>query len=132
MILADAIPALAALVLAAAGAVAQTPLGAEAFERHVAGRTLTWSAEGLPYGIEEYRPDRTVVWSFLDGICREGAWYPADERICFVYETDDAPQCWSFFLDKGALVARIEPGPELRESGEVEGPPVCLGPVPGV
>ena len=119
------------LALAGAGA-AQTPLGAEGFERHVAGRTLTYSSEGVPYGIEQYRADRTVVWSFLDGICQQGRWYPSGDRICFVYENYGEPQCWTFFLDAGVLVGRIDPTLELRESGEVEGPPMCLGPVPGV
>jgi hypothetical protein len=74
------------LMLFAAPVAAETPLTAEEFEAYVTGRTLTYSAGGIPFGIEEYRKGRRVLWSYLDGQCEEGKWYAAGEMICFVYD----------------------------------------------
>src|SRR6056297_2599184 len=79
---------LAMLLLAALPAAAETPLSPSEFETYTTGKTLTYSAGGIPFGIEEYLPDRRVRWSYLDGQCEDGEWYPAGDMICFVYEAD--------------------------------------------
>jgi hypothetical protein len=126
---------LAALSSAALPAAAETPMSAAEFEAHVTGRTLTYSAQGMPFGIEEYRKGRRVVWSFLDGRCEDGTWYPAGDMICFVYDSYPEHQCWSFYLREGRLFARFQNDPgatELYETRQSSAPMQCLGPDPGV
>lgn len=105
------------------------------FEEYVTGKTLMYGFDGQNYGGEDYLPGRTVRWSFLDGRCKSGHWYPDDGNICFIYEDNPEPQCWSFFLRGSTLVARFENNPEyeeLYETGESEEPLLCLGPEVGV
>ncbi len=123
------------LTLLAQPLAAQTPMGAEAFEAYTEGRTLTFSADGQPYGAEEYRADRRVRWSFLDGECREGRWYPEGDLICFVYEDFGGPRCWTFWREDGGLRARFAGDPEgsiLYETAASDEPLECLGPEVGV
>jgi len=129
--------ALCAALLAQAlpAAAAQTPMSAAEFEAYTTGRTLTFYSRGQAYGVEEYREGRRVTWSFLDGQCREGLWYPQGEQICFVYEDRPAAQCWSFFREPDGLRAIFEDGDgttELYEAGEADAPILCLGPEVGV
>lgn len=125
----------ALLLLAALPVAAETPLSAEAFEAYTTGKTLTYSAGGFPFGIEEYRPGRRVRWSYLDGECEEGEWYPAGEMICFIYEAYPDHQCWTFYLRDEKLFARFENDPdatELYETHQSREPMQCLGPKVGV
>lgn len=112
-----------------------TPLSAEAFESYVEGKTLSYSTGGSAYGVEAYLRNRRVQWSYLDGECTYGYWYPEGQQICFVYEDLLAgPQCWEFFLRGGRLTARFEGDPqetEFYETGEVDDM-MCLGPDVGV
>ncbi|EAR52301.1 hypothetical protein OG2516_07487 [Oceanicola granulosus HTCC2516] len=104
-----------ALVLATPLA-ADEPLTPDEFSRHVAGRTLTYMLDGVPYGIERYMDDRRVIWSFLDGQCAMGRWYGEGSFICFAYDTDpDDPQCWEMYREDGRLrtVYRTEPDRSL-------------------
>lgn len=116
-------------------AQAQAPMTAEEFEAHVTGRTLSYGVGDDLYGAEEYRPDRRVTWSFLDGRCEEGEWYPRDDAICFVYAFDPDPHCWRFFRQDDGLRAEFL-GPDslgtLYEVGEAEDGLNCLGPEVGV
>ncbi len=119
----------------ATAAAAQSPMGAEAFESYTAGRTLTFSANGQPYGAEEYGADRRVRWSFLDGACREGRWYAEGSRICFVYEDMPGPKCWSFYRSGDGLRAEFAGDPVgsvLYETDASDEPLTCLGPEVGV
>jgi len=108
----------------------------EEFDAYVTGRTLTYSDQGVIYGIEEYLPNRRVRWAFLGDQCRDGYWYDTDGQICFVYEDrPDQPQCWEFNDDGGRLSAKFVGDPDGRELYEVqrsEEPMVCLGPDVGV
>ncbi|SPJ24821.1 hypothetical protein [Palleronia abyssalis] len=120
-------------------ALAQSPMSASEFERETTGKTLTFSANGMPYGAEEYREDREVRWSFLDGECSTGTWYPQDGAICFVYEdeagNESAPQCWHFFREGGGLRAEFvseTPGTTLYETETSDEPLLCYGPRIGV
>ncbi len=128
--------ALLSLLLLAQPLAAQTPMGAEAFAAYTQGRTLTFSADGMPYGAEEYGPGRHVRWSFLDGRCREGRWYPQGDRICFVYEDmEGGPRCWTFWREGGGLRASFAGeggGSVLYETAASDEPLECLGPEVGV
>ena len=89
-----------ALCLFALPAVAETPMTAEEFDAYTKGRTLTYLANGVPYGIERYMTGRRVIWSFLDGECRLGSWYQQGAAICFVYDDEpDDPECWELHAE---------------------------------
>jgi len=124
-----------AAALAAAPALAETPMSAEAFEAYVTGKTLVYGTTSGPYGIEDYMPDRRVRWSFLDGECVEGVWYPQGEAICFAYENREEPQCWYFYDEPAGLRARPVEAPEgasLYEISRSPEPMQCKGPRIGV
>jgi hypothetical protein len=110
-------------------------MGAEAFDRYTRGKTLFYGFDGSAYGVERYLPGRRVVWSFLDGRCLDGSWYEENGQICFVYEDNSAPQCWSFILNPEGLTARFQNDPqatELYEASDVDEEMLCLGPEVGV
>lgn len=123
------------LSIVAAPALAQSPMTAEEFEAYTKGKTLYFAADGMRYGVEEYLSDRRVRWSFLDGECKDGYWYQQGSQICFEYEDNPIPQCWTFYKLDGRLgaVFEAEDGPET-ELYEVEGDGKmeCLGPKVGV
>lgn len=128
--------AVLAATLTALPTLAMDRMTAEAFDRYTQGKTFYYGAGGQPYGVEEYLDNRRVRWSFLDGQCKDGTWYEENGQICFVYEDLGSPQCWSFYLGAGGLVARFENqsggGTELYEV-ETSGEPMqCLGPEIGV
>ena len=111
------------------------PMGAEEFDRYTQGKTLFYGFDGTAYGVERYLPGRRVIWSFLDGRCQEGIWYEEAGQICFVYEDNSQPQCWSFMLTPEGLNARFQNDPqatELSESGDVDDEMICPGPEVGV
>jgi hypothetical protein len=118
-----------------APALAQTPLTAEEFEAHVTGKTVTYRQQDFLFGIEEYLEGRKVRWSVAPGECQYGSWYPQDRHICFVYEYDPVPHCWTFWKEDGALVALSDtgvPGQELYEADRSDTPLDCPGPDIGV
>ncbi len=124
-----------ALCLLPAAALAGDTMSADEFDAYTRGHTFTYGSMGLPYGAEEYRQGRRVRWSFLDGRCLEGKWYERDGLICFVYEDEPEPQCWTFRREGGGLVARFANDPGLGELYEVERstePLSCPGPDVGV
>lgn len=124
-----------ALLLCAAPLRAQTLMNAEEFDSYTRGKTFYYGSLGAPYGAEEYLDNRRVRWSFLDGKCQEGEWYQDGRLICFVYENQPDPQCWSFQRSASGLVARFENDPAQTELYEVEKsaePLLCLGPDVGV
>lgn len=116
-------------------AAAQSLMTAEEFDAYTLGKTFYYGSFGQPYGAEEYLEDRRVRWSFLDGRCQEGEWYEQAGLICFVYENQPEPQCWSFEKGPSGLIARFENDPSQSELYEVEQsvePLLCLGPEVGV
>lgn len=124
---------LVALVLAASPVCAQ--MSAEAFDAATRGKTLFYGSNGEPYGVERYLPDRRVIWSFLDGRCKEGMWYPEGGQICFVYEDQGAPQCWVFSQRAEGLAARFEGRGDvidLYAAEDLGREMLCLGPEVGV
>lgn len=124
----------AVFFLTCSGAAAE-PMTPEQFERYTTGKTLFYGQNGRLYGAEEYLSNRRVRWSFLDGECQDGRWYPVDNEICFVYEGKPEPQCWIFSLGIGGLRAEFQdenPGPDLYEAQDTGEELICLGPKIGV
>lgn len=131
-------PALGAAALAlglwAESAAAGSRMSPEEFEAYVTGRTLVYNSGGQPYGIEEYLPNRRVRWAFSGDDCVEGYWYVADELICFEYENNLDPQCWSFEATQSGLIARFQDSPDLTqlyETRQSTQPMACFGPKVG-
>jgi hypothetical protein len=123
-----------ALLLPGAGLAAE-PMSAAEFEAYVQGRTLTYNSGGTPYGAEEYLSNRRVRWAFLGDECVEGEWYENAGMICFLYENNEVPQCWTFQHGPGGLIATFENDPEqttLYEARRSDEPLLCLGPKIGV
>ncbi len=125
------------IVLAHSPLAAQdaAPLTAEEFDAATVGRTMYYNSGSGAYGAEQYLPGRRVLWAFTGDICETGEWYPQDEFICFVYETFQSPQCWTFFAGPGGLTARFqgdaasEPLVAVQESDQ---PLPCTAPNLGV
>lgn len=110
-------------------------MSAQEFDEYTKGKTFFFASNGEPYGAEEYLSNRRVLWTFLDGECKEGEWYEKDDLICFVYEDQPVPQCWSFEISDGGLSAQFENDPTQTELYEVRQSPeplMCPGPDVGV
>ncbi|ACM00011.1 hypothetical protein EBL89_13855 [Cereibacter sphaeroides] len=126
----------AALTLAlAAPALAAEPMSAEEFEAYSTGKTLSYAVGGEIYGAEQYLPGRRVVWAFRGQECAHGQWYEQAGQICFVYEHDATPQCWSFYREASGVRAQFEGDPtgtELSEVSQTRTPLICAGPDVGV
>ncbi|MBL4917959.1 hypothetical protein [Szabonella alba] len=133
-------PVLAALLalatLLALPAHSETRMTADEFEAYATGKTLTYGENGRVYGVEQYLPNRRVRWAFVDDTCRLGHWYDnGGDEICFVYEHDATPQCWTFHKGPGGLRARftnIPDSTELSEVQQTDEPLACTGPDVGV
>jgi len=130
-------PILTALALTAAlsaPALAQEPMSGAEFDAYTSGKTLLYGTGGDVYGGEDYLPGRRVRWSFLDGRCLDGVWYEDGPFICFVYDDDPAPVCWTFYRGPAGLRAYLDgdPAEVLYETGEADEPLLCLGPEVGV
>lgn len=115
-------------------AAAQTPITAEEFDAYATGKTLAYAQGEDIWGIEQYLPGRRVVWAFSADECQYGTWYPKDEQICFVYDNDPEPQCWTFYRHGSGLRAKFagESGTELAEVAQSKEPLNCPGPDVGV
>jgi len=124
-----------ALMLSPGVAHADTPMTAEEFEAYVTGSTVTYRQFDYVFGTEEYLPGRKVRWSVAPNECQYGSWYPENENICFVYEYDPTPHCWTFWMQGGGLVAlstSADQGAELYEIERDQTPLPCPGPDVGV
>ena len=127
-----------ALALLGSPATAQEErLSGDEFSALVTGRTLSFSQQGQPYGAEEYRRDRSVLWSFANGECQHGFWSEGpDETICFVYEDrPDRPICWEFFRDGKDFKTRVlgaDPERDLTVTNISKERLQCQGPDVGV
>ncbi len=115
-------------------AAAQDTMSPEAFERHTTGKTLFYSLNGTEYGAEQYLQNRQVIWAYEDGSCQRGEWFVDQELICFVYEGTSEPQCWSFQMRGGRMMAMFENDPSqttLYELHHRNAPLSCPGPYLG-
>jgi hypothetical protein len=123
------------LVALPAAARAEPSMTLAEFEAYVTGKTLTYSQFGEVYGIEEYLPDRRVRWAFTEDVCQYGRYYEDDGLICFAYEYDPKPHCWTFLQDGTglrALSVTDAPGAEISEVAQSDAPLACAGPEVGV
>ena len=114
---------------------AQPPMSAEEFDSYTLGKTLFYGFDGTAYGVERYMENRRVIWSFLDGDCKEGVWYENQGQICFIYEDRLDPQCWVFSRTPRGLIAQFEGDPEqteLYEAEDIGEEMICHGPDVGV
>lgn len=114
---------------------AAEPMSADAFDSYTLGKTLIYGQDGAAYGTEEYLENRQVRWSFLDGQCKDGFWYEEAGHICFLYEDNTAPQCWTFTQGAAGLIAQFKNETdviELYEADNTDKPMLCLGPEVGV
>lgn len=111
-------------------------MSAAEFSAYATGKTLTYAENGQPYGSEQYLPNNRVRWAFNEEICMEGVWYEdqSTENICFLYDTGETPECWSFYLEDDKLRAVFNgiSGTELYEAWASEGPLRCVPPGLGV
>jgi len=126
---------IAILIDGTTGAQAQTLMTGPEFEAYATGKTLTYAANGQIYGVEQYLPGRRVRWAFVDDTCRIGHWYEAGKQICFVYDHDGTPQCWTFHMQDGTLRARFitePPRTDLAVVAQTDKPLQCSGPDVGV
>ena len=114
---------------------AQDVLSLEEFESYADGKTLYFSQQGQPYGVEQYLPNRQTIWQYADGTCTKGIWYTRKELICFVYEGDGEEQCWHFLKKGEHFAARAlgrEPEADLNVIWRDDRPIACKGPNIGV
>ena len=114
---------------------AQSAMTGDAFDRFTKGKTLFFSQGGEAYGAERYLDNRKVIWSFLDGECKNGVWYEDAGRICFLYEDRLDPQCWVFRQNEGSLIAEFSGDGQSQdqyEAHDIGEDLLCLGPDVGV
>ena len=110
------------------------PLTPAEFSNYAVGRTLSYAADGTIWGQEQYLTNRQVMWAFTGEECRFGQWYPQGNAVCFVYEGDDAPKCWNFYMGSGGLIAELigsDGLTPLSEVGQSSQPLECQGPQVG-
>ena len=122
-------------LLIALPSLADSGLSADAFDRYTRGKTLFYGQDGQAYGVERYLDGRRVIWSFLDGRCKNGVWYEENGEICFLYEDRLDPQCWTFRQTPNGLTAQFEQTPgstELYEAEDNGEEMLCYGPDVGV
>lgn len=122
-------------LLASSPLAADQAMSPSEFDAYVTGETLYYGKNGTVYGIEQYLPGRRVRWSFLDGDCVEGYWFPRDGQICFTYDDLEETQCWEFRSGSPGLSARLSTDPpdqRLYEIFRSPEPMVCKGPRIGV
>jgi hypothetical protein len=95
---------------------------------------MTWAEYGQVYGVEQYLPDRRVRWTVMGDDCKAGHWYQESGMICFQYEDDPAPDCWTISLNGSGMIARYAGTPPDAEPvvvQETTEPMACFGPEVG-
>ncbi|MBA3909414.1 MAG: hypothetical protein C0524_05885 [Rhodobacter sp.] len=83
------------------------PLGADAFEALVQGKTMDTRNSGGLYGVETFLPGRRAIWRDATQ-CLEGTWRAEGDMICFDYIGEPKPYCWSYHDRGGWLMARLD------------------------
>lgn len=116
------------------GAPRGKPLTPGEFSSYAVGRTLSYAADGTIWGQEQYLPGNQVMWAFTGEQCQFGQWYPQGNAVCFVYEGDETPKCWNFYLGPRGLIAELigsDGLTPLSEVGQSSQPMECGGPKVG-
>lgn len=91
----------------AAPCFADNALSQKEFEELAQDRTLYFFRDGVFFGAEEFHDNRLTTWKFSDGTCVSGRWYPIQDQICFEYEADPTPHCWTMHrLNSGDIEIR--------------------------
>ncbi len=109
------------LACLAVPAVAQTPMTAAEFEAYVEGRIMSFGSEGDPtFGVEQYLPNRRVIWSTGNGECTNGVWYESKGDICFRYDGDPEAKCWSIYREDNGIRAIFTTRPNTTVIFEAE------------
>ena len=110
------------------------PLMPSEFSAYAVGRTLSYAANGVIWGQEQYLADNRVIWAFTGQDCQRGQWFPQGNAVCFVYDGDEAPKCWNFYMGPRGLIAKLIGDSEstpLSEVGSSNQTLVCQGPQVG-
>jgi hypothetical protein len=122
---------LAFLFFLAAPVEAETILSPSDFETYAQGSTVYFSRHGQPYGAEQYLRNRKVIWSFADGTCEFGEWFPKGDQLCFQYEHQATPLCWNYIeteAGKGVRVVGDDPENDLLIAGQDKQHLECAAP----
>ncbi|WP_394178026.1 hypothetical protein [Yoonia maritima] len=117
------------LLMLTGAANAQDRMDASTFEAHVEGRTVIYEyiANGN-IGIERYLPGRRVMWSSKAGICQYGVWFESKGDICFRYDDDPEPKCWTVYDEPGGIRGVYTTRPPftvIRELPDRDDPLIC-------
>jgi hypothetical protein len=122
-----------AFLLMTGAAEARTLMTAEEFEAFSTGQTLDYWVGGTFWGSERHLSGRKTLDADAEGPCREGAWFPKDDMICFVYSGDQGEHCWRFWRDGDSVVAEVA-GEDGFSAGVTlaDKPLSCPGPDVGV
>ena len=110
------------------------PLTPAEFATYAVGRTLSYASDGTVWGQEQYLPGHQVMWAFTGEDCQFGQWYPQGNAVCFVYEGDESPKCWNFYMGPRGLIAELigsDGLTPLSEVGQSSQPLECSGPQVG-
>jgi hypothetical protein len=123
-----------ALIAMAGTAEARTLMTAEEFEAWSTGQTLDYWIDGVYWGSERHLAQRRTQDADAEGACRDGAWFPKADMICFVYLGDPGEHCWRFWRDGASVLAEIADDPDgfSSEVTLAEQPLACQGPDVGV
>lgn len=127
----------AAFLFATTTASAEMLTG-EAFDQLSRGTTMHFTANGFPYGSEQFFSDRRTVWRADDGRCVNGKWSYKAPEICFIYDDGSGPFCWMITLEAGTMQVTSANADEgeaplvLELSGQDKQPIYCTGPLFGV
>ena len=109
------------LVLLANAARAEEPMTAAEFEAYVEGRIMSFGTTSNPsYGVEQYLPNRRVLWSTGNGECTNGVWYESKGDICFRYDGDPEAKCWAIYRDGEGIRAEFTTRPNTTVIFEIE------------
>lgn len=97
-------------------------MSGDAFDAYTLGKTLAFNRpDGSPQGVEQYLPDRQVIWSTGPANCAHGKWFARDATICFIYENEAEEKCWFVYPTDNGLRAELAgetPGTILFEAVE--------------
>jgi hypothetical protein len=116
-------------------ALAETAMTAAEFEAYATGKTLDYYSGGEVFGREVYLPGRKVRWAYTADECKLGHWFAQSDQICFLYDGDPEPKCWTIWPDgEGLSASYMTDTPDIapRTVRETSEPLSCAGPDVGV
>jgi len=129
------IKTLLVMLLAAGAAHAQQALNGAEFDALSRDTTMYFTNNGQFFGAEQFLPDQRSIWRAQDGTCVNGKWREVAGNICFLYDNNDGPFCWSITTSDAGITVTSTSGPDplvLELSGQDTQPILCTGPAFGV